>query len=99
MKQAFLPAIQAMDGRGKVTVTTQMRRSIRGRVPPPEGTVPSSRRSLTDETERAVLLRRMLKHASVDERHDVTRRREVPIARLRLHHAPTSGSWVGITRS
>jgi signal transduction histidine kinase len=44
-------AIQAMDGRGKVTVTTQMRRSIRGRVPPPEGTVPSSRRSLTDETE------------------------------------------------
>jgi two-component system sensor histidine kinase HydH len=45
-------AIQAMDGRGKVTVSTQMRRSIRGRVPPPEGTVPSSRRSLTDETEQ-----------------------------------------------
>jgi signal transduction histidine kinase len=44
-------AIQAMDGRGKVTVTTQMRRSARGRVPPPDGTIPSSRRSLTDETE------------------------------------------------
>jgi signal transduction histidine kinase len=48
-------AIQAMDGRGKVTVTTQMRRSIRGRVPPaeppPHGTAPSSRRSLSDESE------------------------------------------------
>lgn len=61
--------------------------------------IPGDVTALTDETERAVLLRRMLKHASVDERHDVTRRREVPIARLRLHHAPTSGSWVGITRS
>ncbi len=45
-------AIQAMDGRGKVTVTTQMRRSIRGRVPPAEPlTAPSSRRSLSDESE------------------------------------------------
>jgi len=44
-------AIQAMDGRGKVTVTTQMRRSARGRVPPADGTVPSSRRSLADESE------------------------------------------------
>jgi signal transduction histidine kinase len=45
-------AIQAMDGRGKVTVSTQMHRSTRGRVPPSEGAVPISRRSLTDETER-----------------------------------------------
>ncbi|HEY8041886.1 MAG TPA: ATP-binding protein [Polyangiaceae bacterium] len=44
-------AIQAMDGRGKVTVTTSMRRSGRGRVPPPDGSTPASRRSLTDETE------------------------------------------------
>jgi signal transduction histidine kinase len=43
-------AIQAMDGRGKVTVTTQMRRSTRGRVPH-DGTIPSSRRSLSDENE------------------------------------------------
>jgi two-component system, NtrC family, sensor histidine kinase HydH len=44
-------AIQAMDGRGKVTVSTQMRRSTRGRVPPPDGTLPSSRRSPADESE------------------------------------------------
>jgi signal transduction histidine kinase len=47
-------AIQAMDGHGKITVTTQMRRSggRGGRVPPLDGTVPSSRRSLTDEVEQ-----------------------------------------------
>jgi signal transduction histidine kinase len=45
-------AIQAMDGHGKITVTTQMRRSARGgRVPPIDGSAPSSRRSLTDEAE------------------------------------------------
>jgi signal transduction histidine kinase len=44
-------AIQAMDGRGKVTVSTAMRRSVRGRVPPADGAVPASRRSLPDETE------------------------------------------------
>ena len=37
---------------------------------------------LTDETLGAALLNRLLKHASIDERHEVTRRREVPIARL-----------------
>jgi two-component system sensor histidine kinase HydH len=44
-------AIQAIDGQGKVTVSTQMRRGGRVRVPPPDGTIPSSRRSLTDEVE------------------------------------------------
>jgi signal transduction histidine kinase len=44
-------AIQAMDRRGKVTVSTAMRRSARGRVPQLDGTTPSSRRSLPDETE------------------------------------------------
>jgi signal transduction histidine kinase len=44
-------AIQAMDRRGKVTVSTAMRRSTRGRVPPADGSTPASRRSLPDETE------------------------------------------------
>jgi len=44
-------AIQAIDGQGKVTVTTQMRRGGRVRVPM-DGTIPSSRRSLTDEVEQ-----------------------------------------------
>jgi signal transduction histidine kinase len=45
-------AIQAMAGHGKITVTTQMRRSARGRVPPLEGATPASRRSLTDDPEQ-----------------------------------------------
>lgn len=51
-------AIQAIDGQGKVTVTTQMRRGGRARIPPSSaardetnGTSPPSRRSLTDEVE------------------------------------------------
>ena len=45
---------------------------------------------LTGETQRAALLNRLLKRASIDERHDVTRRREFPIARLTPHYKPTS---------
>jgi signal transduction histidine kinase len=59
-------AIQAIDGQGKVTVTTQMRRLgrmprggaagddkvNRVRVPPVDGSNPGSRRSLTDEVEQ-----------------------------------------------
>jgi signal transduction histidine kinase len=59
-------AIQAIDGQGKVTVTTQMRRlgrmprggaagddkANRVRVPPVDGSIPASRRSLTDEVEQ-----------------------------------------------
>jgi two-component system, NtrC family, sensor histidine kinase HydH len=45
-------AIQAMDGRGKITVTTQMRRAGRGRVPPLDGSIPSSRKSLADDAEQ-----------------------------------------------
>jgi two-component system sensor histidine kinase HydH len=42
-------AIQAMDGRGKVSVSTSVRRTARGRVPPPEGSSPSLRRSIADD--------------------------------------------------
>lgn len=45
-------AIQAMDGQGKITVSTQVVRG--GRVPPLDGSLPSSRRSLTDEVEQHV---------------------------------------------
>ncbi|HXN32091.1 MAG TPA: ATP-binding protein, partial [Polyangiaceae bacterium] len=44
-------AIQAMDGRGKVTVSTSVRRSARGRVPPQDASSPSLRRSLAEEIE------------------------------------------------
>ena len=43
-------AIQAMDGRGKVTVSTSVRRSMRGRMAHDLAS-PGPRRSLTDETE------------------------------------------------
>jgi hypothetical protein len=50
---------------------------------------------LAGEAQRAALLNRLLKHASIDERHKVTRRREFPIARLTPHYKPTSiGSMV-----
>ncbi len=47
-------AIQAMDGEGKVTVATQLGRGRGGRVPPIDGAIPASRRSLTDEVEPQV---------------------------------------------
>lgn len=37
---------------------------------------------VTDEAARADLINRLFNHASIDERHDVTRRREVALARL-----------------
>ena len=52
---------------------------------------------LTDDTERAALLKQLLKGASIDERHEVTRRREVPIARLTPHYKPTSDGSVAFS--
>jgi two-component system, NtrC family, sensor histidine kinase HydH len=40
-----------MDGRGRVTVSTSVRRSARGRVPPQDASGPSLRRSLPEEIE------------------------------------------------
>jgi signal transduction histidine kinase len=42
-------AIQAMDGRGKITVSTSVRRSGRARMPSFDGPLPPSRRSLGEE--------------------------------------------------
>jgi hypothetical protein len=64
--------------------------------------VPADITMLADETERAALLNRLLKRASIHERYEVTRLREVPIARLALHHKPASGgsvAFVGIWTS
>jgi hypothetical protein len=52
---------------------------------------------LTGEAQRAALFNRLLKHASIDERHKVTRRREVPIARLTPHDKPTSAGSVAFS--
>ena len=62
--------------------------------------VPVDITMLTDDTDRAALLNRLLKRASIDERHAVTRRREVPIARLTPHYRPadTSRAFVSIRR-
>jgi hypothetical protein len=62
--------------------------------------VPVDITMLTDDTDRATLLNRLLKRASIDERHAVTRRREVPIARLTPHYKPadTARAFVSIRR-
>jgi len=44
-------AIQAMDGHGKITVSTSVRRSGRARMPSFDGPVPPSRRALAEEME------------------------------------------------
>jgi hypothetical protein len=52
---------------------------------------------LTDDTERAALLNRLLKHASIYERREVTRLCEVPIARLTPHYKPASDGSVAFS--
>ena len=52
---------------------------------------------LPRDSERAILLKRLLQQVSIHERHEVTRLRRVPIARLRLHHQPASGGSVAIS--
>jgi two-component system, NtrC family, sensor histidine kinase HydH len=44
-------AIQAMDGHGKITVSTSVRRSPRARMPSYDGAPPPSRRSLVEDAE------------------------------------------------
>lgn len=57
---------------------------------------------LPRDSRRIALLQRLLQQVSIHERHEVTRLRRVPIARLRLHGQPApggsvavSGSWTG----
>ncbi|WP_214321897.1 hypothetical protein [Nonomuraea sediminis] len=49
---------------------------------------------VTDATERAALLNRLLKQASLYERHQVMQHHQVPIARLTPHYKPTPRSSV-----
>jgi two-component system, NtrC family, sensor histidine kinase HydH len=44
-------AIQAMDGHGKITVSTSVRRSPRARMPSYDGAPPPARRSTAEDTE------------------------------------------------
>ncbi len=53
---------------------------------------------LTDDGERAALLERLLKRASIHERHEVMRRREVPVARVTPHYRPESDHAVAVIR-
>jgi hypothetical protein len=52
---------------------------------------------LTGSAERTALLNRLLKHASIAARHEVTRLREVPIARLTPLCKPASDSSAAIS--
>jgi hypothetical protein len=52
---------------------------------------------LPRDSERAVLLKRLLQQVSIHERHEVVRLRQIPIARLRLHHQPAPGGSVAIS--
>jgi hypothetical protein len=57
--------------------------------------------TVTGDSERVVLLQRLLQQVSLHERHEVIRLRRMPVARLRLHHQPApgpvavSGIWAG----
>ncbi|MEV4893980.1 hypothetical protein AB0K48_31795 [Nonomuraea sp. NPDC055795] len=53
---------------------------------------------LTGATERAAMLKRVLKQASLCERHEATKHRQVPIARLTPHYRPTPRSPAAIAR-
>jgi hypothetical protein len=52
---------------------------------------------LPRDSERAVLLQRLLQQVSIHERHEEIRHPRVPIARLRLHYQPAPGGSVAIS--
>jgi hypothetical protein len=60
--------------------------------------VPADIIMLTSETERAALLKSILKHISIYARHEVRQRRQVPIARLAPHCRPALRSSLGSIR-
>ncbi|MFI6392389.1 hypothetical protein ACIBHY_33955 [Nonomuraea sp. NPDC050547] len=60
--------------------------------------VPVDITMLTDATERTAALKRVLKQASLSERHEATKHHEIPIARLTPHDQPTPRSPVAIAR-
>jgi hypothetical protein len=52
---------------------------------------------LPRDTERAVLLQRLLQQVSIHERHEVIGHGQVPVARLRPHYQPAPGDSVAIS--
>jgi hypothetical protein len=59
--------------------------------------IPADIVMLPRDTERAVLLQRLLEQVSIHERHEVMRHGQVPVARLRPHHQPAPGDSVAIS--
>jgi hypothetical protein len=87
--------------RGNTGLVTALRTATAATVELAGRQVPVTITMLINDTERGALLNRLLKHASIEERHAVTRLREVPIARMTLHHKPAldhsvafSGIWL-----
>jgi hypothetical protein len=52
---------------------------------------------LPRDSERAVLLQRLLQQVSIHERHEEIWHPRVPIARLRLHYQPAPGGSVAVS--
>jgi hypothetical protein len=52
---------------------------------------------LTNDAERSAILDRLLRHASLNERHEIVRRREFPIARLTPHESPASDTSIAFS--
>ena len=59
--------------------------------------IPADIAMLPRDTERAVLLQRLLQQVSIHERHEVIRHGQVPVARLRPHYQPAPGDPVAIS--
>ncbi|MFI0482603.1 hypothetical protein [Actinomadura sp. 9N215] len=61
--------------------------------------IPADITMLTGDTQRAAaLLDRLLKQTSIDERHEVTRLQQIPIARLTPHHKPAPDHPIAVSR-
>jgi hypothetical protein len=82
---------------GEASLLTALRTATAASAERANQQIPVDITMLTDETQRAALLNRLLKHASIDERCEVTRRREVPIARLTPHYKPASDGSVAFS--
>jgi hypothetical protein len=59
--------------------------------------IPADIVMLPRDTERAVLLQRLLQQISIHERHEVIGHGQVPVARLRPHYQPAPGDSVAIS--
>jgi hypothetical protein len=82
----------ALAAKHDTALPTALRTATAATAELPRQQIPVDITMLPDDTERAALLNRLLKHASINERYEVTRRREVPIARLTPRYKPSDRS-------